>query len=697
LVSCLLAALVGLVVAAPAQASGVSITITSPSVSEVVSGKFTVTFQVTATAPTHLSNYDAYVGRRLVQGSLLSCNSACTYPVSFTVDSSTSTWPVLRDPSSNGQIDDGPQQIQVRAYDATGTWVATGTSTVVVNNLRPTIALSAPALPPTVTDGRALADTSVRLEVLPGTTTPGAVVTAVDAVSGPYTLTTTAPLQPGDPWIVEADTSQWPEGPANLDVSVLDSTGKRSNPASHDLMVIHGFTLFGPALDTPVYDDAMPPVDLSYGYGQYVANTWPVLVETLVDGVSENRQTFTQADQATRSGVVTAVVPGVLPTGNHQMTFVVTDNRGMSEQLVRQVSVTTSASVGWLSGTDQVGVVGTPMTLTAQASTTYGSVLGWQLQNADTGEVLTAPSCSAQPCPTTQSQALTFTPRTAGVLHLRLQIMFGPVSRPVRVLTTSVTVLPAPTDFTGDRHPDVLARDGVGRLLLFRGNGKGGWAAPGAVIGTGWQGFTSVVSNGDLNGDLTPDIMARGYAGQMWVYGTNGRGGWSGIGEPSDLIIPGYTVVSGVGDFDGDGHTDVITRDAVGRLWLNSGSRSWRNPVQIGTGWQGFTSIFSTGDFDGDGHSDLLARTSDGRLMLYRGNGKGGWAASGRTIGTGWSIFTALTGIGDFDGDGHSDVLARTSDGRLFLYRGNGAGGWAGSGQAIGSGWQGFNAIIGVG
>ena len=66
-------------------------------------------------------------------------------------------------------------------------------------------------------------------------------------------------------------------------------------------------------------------------------------------------------------------------------------------------------------------------------------------------------------------------------------------------------------------------------------------------------------------------------------------------------------------------------------------------------------------------------------------------------VGRGWTAFTSLTCIGDFDGDGRRDVLARHADGRLLLYRGNGAGGWAAAGYAVGRGWQGFTAVVGVG
>ena len=96
----------------------------------------------------------------------------------------------------------------------------------------------------------------------------------------------------------------------------------------------------------------------------------------------------------------------------------------------------------------------------------------------------------------------------------------------------------------------------------------------------------------------------------------------------------------------------------------------------------------------------MLARASDGKLLLYRGNGQAaGSPASAEQIGTGWGGFTALTAGGDFSGDGNPDILARTSDGSLLLYRGNGAGGFISPYPQVGSGWQSlaFLTLVGQG
>ena len=115
-------------------------------------------------------------------------------------------------------------------------------------------------------------------------------------------------------------------------------------------------------------------------------------------------------------------------------------------------------------------------------------------------------------------------------------------------------------------------------------------------------------------------------------------------------------------------------------------------------GGAAFTALLAPGDFSGDGKPDLLARDPDGRLLMYRGDGAGGWSGTPQTVGSGWAPFTALLAPGDFTGDGKPDVLARNGDGTLLLYRGDGDGGWVtGKAETIGSGWGPFKAVLAAG
>jgi hypothetical protein len=89
--------------------------------------------------------------------------------------------------------------------------------------------------------------------------------------------------------------------------------------------------------------------------------------------------------------------------------------------------------------------------------------------------------------------------------------------------------------------------------------------------------------------------------------------------------------------------------------------------------------------------TDLIARDTAGRLWLYPGNGSGGFTSRSQ-VGVGWNSMTAILTPGDVTGDGNADVLGRDAAGRLWLYPGNGTGGFLAKRQ-IGSGWNIMTAI----
>ncbi|MFD8479658.1 hypothetical protein [Kitasatospora sp. NPDC059673] len=86
------------------------------------------------------------------------------------------------------------------------------------------------------------------------------------------------------------------------------------------------------------------------------------------------------------------------------------------------------------------------------------------------------------------------------------------------------------------------------------------------------------------------------------------------------------------------------------------------------------------GDMDGDGYADLATVYANGDLWIYPGNGAGGFGT--RTFGVNNLAGALITHRGDFIGaasltagaDGYEDMIARESSGRMFIYGGDGAG-----------------------
>jgi hypothetical protein len=78
-----------------------------------------------------------------------------------------------------------------------------------------------------------------------------------------------------------------------------------------------------------------------------------------------------------------------------------------------------------------------------------------------------------------------------------------------------------------------------------------------------------------------------------------------------------------------------------------------------------------------------------------------GWSRTNVQIGAGWLVpetFTWLLTPGDFSGDGCMDIMGvRADDASLRLYEGSCASGWRRTNSQVGSGWGGFDWLLGSG
>ena len=132
---------------------------------------------------------------------------------------------------------------------------------------------------------------------------------------------------------------------------------------------------------------------------------------------------------------------------------------------------------------------------------------------------------------------------------------------------------------------------------------------------------------------------------------------WEAGSRPFGLFIGGP---KRVGDFDGDGTSDLLLRNKVTGQnigWLMSGvtvSNSGFLPTIADTNWE----IKGVGDFDGDGRADVIWRNKVSGQNI-------GWLMNGLTVASSASLPTIadtnwdIKAVGDLDGDGKADVVLR--------------------------------------
>jgi hypothetical protein len=256
-------------------------------------------------------------------------------------------------------------------------------------------------------------------------------------------------------------------------------------------------------------------------------------------------------------------------------------------------------------------------------------------------------------------------------------------------------------DFTGDGRSDIINQTPAGELRIFPGSGNvtGVLFPTRRVVGAGFTtaAYPSMVT-GDFNGDGRTDLAARlSNRIQLRVWLSTGVVSADNLLFPAgpsatlDLLAADPDTTSTIGDViptdvNGDGRTDVIGRNADGKLyaWASTGvvtgGRLFNQRVLVGSGFSttAYPRVF-VGDFNGDGRIDLINQNTAGVLRVWAstgdvsGDGKlfVSSAASTESLGLTVDAYPRLL-TGDIDGDGRTDLIAQATNGGLLAFRATG-------------------------
>ena len=239
-------------------------------------------------------------------------------------------------------------------------------------------------------------------------------------------------------------------------------------------------------------------------------------------------------------------------------------------------------------------------------------------------------------------------------------------------------------DFNGDGRADILAQHSDGSLYLYDGipTGAAGHqlAAGTQLWDTSWS-TVRLMTTGNFtdNQDQNGDTVAIWNDGSAHLYTGDGN---SHLTRATNALVGGNTWISTVqiaaGDFNGDGHTDLIAIWNDGSIHLyagdGNGNLAGASPNMWGDDSWSSMKLLGAGDYNNDGHTDLLAEHSDGTLYLYTGDGNSHLTASTQMIGgTSWATMQGIV-PGDFNGDGLVDLVGVWADGTVHLYTGTGSG-----------------------
>jgi FG-GAP-like repeat len=237
-------------------------------------------------------------------------------------------------------------------------------------------------------------------------------------------------------------------------------------------------------------------------------------------------------------------------------------------------------------------------------------------------------------------------------------------------------------DVTGDGKVDIVhAVANTDYVNVWLSNGDGTFDVNPFIPWAGYDISAGLWMVGDVTGDGKSDLVhAVGDTDYVNVWLSNGDGTfdvkpfspWAGYGIPNGVWL--------VGDVTGDGKVDIVhavaNTDYV-NVWLSNGDGTF--DVKPFSPWAGYDiseGSWMVADFTGNGKSDLVHILINASYVnVWLSNGDGTFDVKPFIPFEGADISEGLWLVGDFTGDGKSDILLAVSDSDIVsIWTSNGDG-----------------------